>query len=589
MHWNWSTSRLARAGTARRRLTSRPVSAGGRSRSPRRRAAIEGGIRLRPARAAPSRPSRSTRARLPEGTADDRLGRGRVLGDEPQLQPLALSPEGAEDDARALDGETRDLTGSLDQIAGRAADGEQGMLIALRRLEDSGLGPAAGVGHHRERERPRPDPLGIGDRHLGPGRVLAVRVRIAADEPERAQDRDGQFAPVVDQLVFGQVIEQQRHAGRVDEAPRRVGRQRHLAVSALHRQAALDDRELALGGRRRRGTGQRDVPAQSDDRATDCRTRRGRGRMAPRPASRTSSRHRSPRSPRCGRHPTARRRPATRSDAARRGCRGAARPPSSRPRRRAVPPRAGRRPAGRSCSCPRTHRHRPGARRRPASEPPPARRTVPSSSTVSFTSPFASDRSEATTGAVPASRGARRRARLDRRPAERRHLDLGQDLATVRGEHDQLPERIGGRGGGRHDLPDEFVDIELGRLADIVDQERDRRDLGVGVDARAVQLAPEQLAAMPPAPEELREPVAAQPQPGDHRVPARELLGRHRRPAHARTPARRRPGPRRRSVTRSVRVVGEGLTTAQLPSGTAAAIRCPVSLRMPRPSCSASA
>ena len=172
----------------------------------------------------------------------------RVLGDEPQFQPVALSPEGAEDDAIALDGETRDLTGSLDQIARRAADGEQGMLVALRRLEDSALRPAAGVGHHRERERPRPDPLGIGDRHLGPGRVLAVRVGIAADQPERAEHRDGQFAPVIDQFVFGQVVQQQRHPGRVDEAPRGIGRQRHLAVPALHRQAALDDGELALGG-----------------------------------------------------------------------------------------------------------------------------------------------------------------------------------------------------------------------------------------------------------------------------------------------------------------------------------------------------
>ena len=209
---------------------------------------------------------------------------------------------------------------------------------------------------------------------------------------------------------------------------------------------------------------------------------------------------------------------------------------------------------------------------------------MPSSSTVSVTSPFASDRSVATTGATAALAALGRRAGLDRRPAERRHLDLGQDLATVRGENEQLPERIGGCRGGRHDLADEFVDIELGRLADIVDQQRDRRDLGLEVDVRAVQLAPEQLAAMPPPPEELREPVAAQPQPGDHRVPARELLGRDRRPASARTPARQSTGTEASNVTRSVRVVGDGLTTAQLPSGTAAAIRCPVSLRMPRPS-----
>ena len=129
-------------------------------------------------------------------------------------------------------------------------------------------------------------------------------------------------------------------------------------------------------------------------------------------------------------------------------------------------------------------------------------------------------------------RDATRRAGLDRRPAEWRHLDLDQDLPPVRGEHDQLPESLGrGRRCGA-DLVDQFVDIELGRLADIVDQEGDRRDLGVGVDACVVQLATEQLAAVAAASEQLREPVAAQSEAGDHRIPARDLLGRHGRPAH---------------------------------------------------------
>ncbi len=57
-----------------------------------------------------------------------------------------------------------------------------------------------------------------------------------------------QLASVVDQLVLGHVVEQERDARRVDEAAGRVGRQWHLAVAALHRQAALHDRELALGG-----------------------------------------------------------------------------------------------------------------------------------------------------------------------------------------------------------------------------------------------------------------------------------------------------------------------------------------------------
>ena len=45
------------------------------------------------------------------------------------------------------------------------------------------------------------------------------------------------------------VVEQERHARRAWTKPRAgIGRQRHLAVAALDRQAAFDDRELALGG-----------------------------------------------------------------------------------------------------------------------------------------------------------------------------------------------------------------------------------------------------------------------------------------------------------------------------------------------------
>ncbi len=43
--------------------------------------------------------------------------------------------------------------------------------------------------------------LRVGDRHLGSGRVLPVRVGIAADKADRAKHRDGQFAPVIDQLI----------------------------------------------------------------------------------------------------------------------------------------------------------------------------------------------------------------------------------------------------------------------------------------------------------------------------------------------------------------------------------------------------
>ena len=122
------------------------------------------------------------------------------------------------------------------------------MLVALGRLKDACLGPTSRVRHHHEREAPWADPLRIWNGYLWTGRVLAIGVRIAADQPERTEDGDRQLASVVDQLVLGDVVEQQRDALRVDEAAGRVGRQRHLAVAALHRQAAFHDRELALGG-----------------------------------------------------------------------------------------------------------------------------------------------------------------------------------------------------------------------------------------------------------------------------------------------------------------------------------------------------
>src|SRR6266516_4529166 len=45
------------------------------------------------------------------------------------------------------------------------------------------------------------------------------------------------------------MVEQQRNASGGDERRRRVGRDRHLAVTALRLEAALDDRELAFGVR----------------------------------------------------------------------------------------------------------------------------------------------------------------------------------------------------------------------------------------------------------------------------------------------------------------------------------------------------
>src|SRR6185369_4022615 len=123
--------------------------------------------------------------RLAEGPADDRLGRRRVLGDHPQLEPLAATTEGAEDHALALDGKSCDRAGAHDQVACCATDREQRMLVALGRLKDACLGPTSRVRHHRENEAPWADPLRIWNGYIWTGRVLAIGVRIAADQPER--------------------------------------------------------------------------------------------------------------------------------------------------------------------------------------------------------------------------------------------------------------------------------------------------------------------------------------------------------------------------------------------------------------------
>ena len=152
----------------------------------------------------------------------------------------------------------------------------------------------------------------------------------------------------------------------VDEAAGRIGRQRHLAVAALHRQAAFDDRELALGGRRRGRARERHVPAQAVvarpvlelDADADERLA---GPQLVRRRDIGGDRRRSPR----------------RTRWLHRGGPLVASPddelPSSGPVATASVATAERRlddrvvrPAGRSCSCPRTHRHRPGARRRSA-------------------------------------------------------------------------------------------------------------------------------------------------------------------------------------------------------------------------------
>jgi hypothetical protein len=125
------------------------------------------------------------------------------------------------------------------------------------------LVPVAGVGVDGQPGRHRPEALGAGGRGRRPGRFVPVAVVVAADQADRAEQRQGQLGRVGEQLVLGDVVEQDRDPAGVDEAAGREGRQGHLAVAALGLQAPPDHRELALGrGVAGRG-GQRHVQAQA--------------------------------------------------------------------------------------------------------------------------------------------------------------------------------------------------------------------------------------------------------------------------------------------------------------------------------------
>ena len=179
--------------------------------------------------------------------------------------------------------------------------------------------------------------------------------------------------------------------------------------------------------------------------------------------------------------------------------------------------------------------------------------------------------------ASAAGSGRCRRAGLDRRPAERRHRDRGQDLATVRRRGRRSSQSVSGAAAAAA-RPRRRVRRHRARAAR---RRRRRRSVTVGISASRSMRAPFSWRPNSSRPWRRRRKSSGNPsprnrRPGDHRVPARELLGRHGRPALGERRAPRRPARTRRRSTRSVRVVGDGLTTAQPPSGTPAAMRRPV-------------
>src|SRR5205814_9227971 len=103
-----------------------------------------------------------------------------------------------------------------------------------------------GIRKQAEREPPWADHLGGGNADLGAGWILAKWIVVAADQAGRPQDGQCQLA-AVDELVFRDMIQEDRRPRDMDEAVGRARRRRNLPVAGLAGQPAIDDRELALG------------------------------------------------------------------------------------------------------------------------------------------------------------------------------------------------------------------------------------------------------------------------------------------------------------------------------------------------------
>ena len=132
------------------------------------------------------------------------------------------------------------------------------MPVALELSKHARVAPASFVREEGEADAPEAVELRRRDLELRPRRHLAVRMVGPADQPDRAQQRQRELAPV-HELVFHDVVEEDCDASGVDEAVGREGRQRHLAVPALRLEASLDHGELPFRGRRRRRLAERNV------------------------------------------------------------------------------------------------------------------------------------------------------------------------------------------------------------------------------------------------------------------------------------------------------------------------------------------
>src|SRR5437660_10442744 len=113
----------------------------------------------------------------------------------------------------------------------------------------------------RKRERPWSVQLCGGYRYRWTGRILAVSVVVAADQAGRAEGGERQF--VVEELVLGHVLQQERDPAGGDEGTGGVGCDRDLAVAALRLPTAPDDCELPFGARTLRRLAKRHMGANA--------------------------------------------------------------------------------------------------------------------------------------------------------------------------------------------------------------------------------------------------------------------------------------------------------------------------------------
>ena len=270
--------RLARgpphAGPGRLRLT-RPVSgAPAPWRSPTARG--RGGPRHRRPRRG-HRADRTGRSASPPGAAH-RAGRARPVParctrDEAHLEPVPPAPHRRHHHARTVELQCRGGRMRLERpFRGR---GRRGRPVPCRQRprgggtapwpRGGGVLPVTGVGQHGELGRCGAKALGRRGGQLGACGLLTVRMDVAAEVADGAQQREGQGLPPrdVDDLVLHGPLEQHSGAAGIDEPLSRVGRERELATRpALGRERASNDGQLTLGVNRGGGPAERHQQAQ---------------------------------------------------------------------------------------------------------------------------------------------------------------------------------------------------------------------------------------------------------------------------------------------------------------------------------------